>query len=100
MRIERTHLFEADVRRLLVIDLASKNPFAADRYLRLLDETLQATARFPYSKQTSPNLGDAIRKIVIAPYVALYCVRGDRLLALRFLHGHQNITRDLLRPTE
>ena len=100
VRIRRTERFQADVRRLLVVDLASKNPFAADRYLSLLDDALRATARFPYSKQIHPSIGDHIRKILIAPYVVLYCIREDQLVALRFLHTHQDITAKLLRSGE
>lgn len=83
---------------MIVFDLAAKNPYAAGRYLALIDEALRATAAFPLSKQEHPHLGEGVRKILIEPYVILYRPLGDQLVALRFLHGRQEITHRLLDP--
>ena len=97
MKTVRTARFFADVRRLIVTDLASKNPYAADRYLQLIDQAIRATARFPLSKQEHPHLGQGVRKILIDPYVILHTASEAQLVVLRLLHSHQNITRDLLK---
>lgn len=71
MQIVRSERFVSDIRRMITIDLAARNPFSADRYLLAIDRALQTTARFPLSKQEHPNLGVGVRKIAIDPYVIL-----------------------------
>lgn len=97
VKIDRTDLFLADVRKLILFDLASKNPYAADRYLTQIDQALEHTAEYPRSKQVHGYLGKGVRKILIMPYVVLYRMQGTTLQALRFLHSHQHITRAALK---
>ena len=99
MKIDKTDRFEADIRRLIIVDLAAKNPYAAQRYLLDTDRVLADTANYPLSKQELPHLGAGIRSIQLAPYVIFYRVRGDTLRALRFFacapehHPHPSHSR-------
>jgi toxin ParE1/3/4 len=71
----------------------------AGKYGRAIQASINRTAEFPGIGSPRPALGLGTRVVMVRPFLIFYEVaEDDSVLVLRILHGHRNITRDLLRP--
>ena len=71
----------------------------AERYAKQFRATIERLLHWPESGAPRPVLGEAVRIVVVSPYVLIYeYSRSDDTLALlRILHGRRNITEELVR---
>jgi len=53
-------------------------------------------AEFPASEAPRPKLGVAARIKLVHPYVVIYDHHDDTVTVLRVLHGHRDITIELM----
>jgi len=67
------------------------------RYRSDFDSLFERPVMFPRSGASRPHLGHSIRIGVVTPYVAVYELDEDHVIALRVLDGRRNITRRLIR---
>jgi toxin ParE1/3/4 len=71
----------------------------AEQYGRRFYRTIERLLDAPQSGAPRPALGADVRIAIVSPYVVIYeyAMSDDTVVLLRILHGHRNITGDLLR---
>ena len=69
----------------------------ADKYGRGIQASINRVSEFPGTGSPRSEIGSGIRVVVVRPYLIFYEIaEDDSVMVLRILHGHRNITRDLL----
>lgn len=71
--------------RAAVAYLAERNPLAAKRLRRRIEEAAQTLARFPERNRASRPGGR--RQLVVRPYILIYVVQDETVMITRVLHG-------------
>src|SRR5690242_20561410 len=56
----------------------------------------RSLAQFPYAGSSRAELGSDVRIKIVFPYVVFYDHTADTVTILRILHGHRDITAELL----
>ncbi len=91
MKIDYTRDAIRDLVRLREF-IAEKNPFAADRYAKLIKTGILRLAdqpRLGYGVNRAPE-PENIRDLVIGDYIARYLLTDDRIVILRIWHHREN----------
>ena len=68
----------------------------ADRYGADFKRIYRSLAQFPDGGSPRRSLGSDVRAKTVYPYVAFYEHTADTVTILRVLHGHRDISGDLL----
>lgn len=68
--------------------IAVDNSAAARQTVARLFESIDALLRLPGMGR--PGRVPATRELVVAPYLIVYTVDGERLIVLRIIHGARN----------
>jgi toxin ParE1/3/4 len=68
--------------------LAARNPAASQRLLQRIADARQQLADFPQSGP--PAVTPGLRRLIVAPYVLTYRIRGTVVEVLDFRHGRQS----------
>lgn len=68
--------------------IAVDNPAAAKQTVKRLFEAIEALMRLPGMGRTGRV--PATRELVVAPYLVVYTVEGERLIVLRIIHSARN----------
>jgi len=90
---------EADTSDILYYVAREAGQRIAEEYGRRFYRTIERLVDLPQSGSPRPVLGPNVRIAVVSPYVLIYeyISADDTVILLRILHGHRNITGDLLR---
>ena len=69
----------------------------ADDYAERFDKTLRKMLGiFPGAGRQRPEFGPDIRSLPIVPYVVLYRVKNRRVVVLRIVHSHSDLSQSIL----
>lgn len=96
-RIQVSALAKQDVRGILADLRERAGDVVARRYGAHIKRIYRSLAEFPAGGAPRPSLGSEARIKIVYPYVVIYDHSADTATVLRVLHGHRNITADLLR---
>jgi toxin ParE1/3/4 len=95
-RVFLSTLARQDVRDILA-DLSERAGSAvARRYGDDFKRIYRSLAQFPAGGSPRRSLGSDVRVKIVYPYVVFYEDAADTVMILRILHGHRDITVDLL----
>ena len=95
-RVRVSALAGQDVRNILS-DLGRRaGRLVAGRYMADFRRVYLTLAKFPASGSPRPNLGVAARVKLVHPYVVIYDHHEDVVTILRVLHGHRDMTIELV----
>jgi toxin ParE1/3/4 len=95
-RVQLSALARQDVRDILA-DLSERAGSAvARRYGADFKRIYRSLAQFPAGGSPRRSLGPDVRVKIVYPYVVFYENAADTVMILRILHGHRDITVDLL----
>jgi plasmid stabilization system protein ParE len=99
VRVELSERAQADFEDILDYLAEQASPAIAERYGQDIRASINRLAEFPYQGAPRPELGAHIRIMIVYPYLVFYDpVTVPRLVkVLRILHGHRNVTGELLR---
>jgi toxin ParE1/3/4 len=78
--------------------IAEDSPSAADRLLRRFERAELRLADFPASAQRRDDLRPGLRMLPVGNYLILYCVEGEEVLVVRYIHGAREIGEALDGP--
>lgn len=72
----------------------------AARYARDIQAAINRLEGLPHIGPPRPKLGANIRILIVAPYLVIYDPDTyEDVVVLRILHGHRNITRAMVHPS-
>ncbi|MBX9908099.1 MAG: type II toxin-antitoxin system RelE/ParE family toxin [Beijerinckiaceae bacterium] len=71
--------------------IALDSPRAADELVERFRRRWRLLTTQPYSGPARPDIGPAIRHLVIGSYLTLYRVHADHIEILRVLHGRRDL---------
>jgi plasmid stabilization system protein ParE len=95
-RVLVSALAKQDVRDILK-DLSERAGYAvANRYAADFKNVYRSLVDFPGGGPPRRSLGSDARIKIVFPYVIIYDHRADTVTVLRVLHGHRDITVELL----
>ncbi len=95
-RILLSALARQDLRDILA-DIAERaGSTVAHRYGEDFKRIYRSIAQFPAGGAPRRSLGSDVRVKIVYPYVVFYEDVADTVTILRVLHGHRDITADLL----
>ena len=95
-RVLVSALAKQDVRDILQ-DLSERAGHAvANRYAADFKHVYRSLVEFPAGGPPRRSLGRDARIKIVYPYVVFYEYRADTVTILRVLHGHRDVTAELL----
>ena len=80
--------------------IASDNEAAANRYEKLIADSIAQLADHPLLGRARPEYGDHSRALVVGDYLIIYQLRADRVDVSRVIHGARDIPRTLGNSTD
>lgn len=88
--------FSADAHREIaeiVQYLYERNPFAAHRFLGLVDEKCELLAERPLIGRLRPELGEEIRSFVAGNYLMFYVPGSEGIDVYHVIYGGRDLSR-------
>ncbi len=82
------------------LEIASKNPAAADRLYDRLEARVKVLGEYPEIGTARSDIAAEARMLVEGSYLVLYRIRADDVQIVRVLHGARNIDRQLYKESE
>lgn len=67
--------------------LADKDPDAAIKLLRKIDNRVNLIKRYPSLGELDPRFGEGVRRVIVSPYLILYIVSEAEIVILRIYHS-------------
>lgn len=82
------------------LEIASKNPAAADRLYDRLEARVKVLGEYPEIETARPDIAAEARMLVKGSYLVLYRVRADDVQIVRVLHGARDVDQQLFEEGE
>jgi toxin ParE1/3/4 len=82
------------------LEIASKNPAAADRLYDRLEARVKILGEYPEIGTARPDIAVEARMLVESSYLILYRIRVGDVQIVRVLHGARDIDRHLFEEGE
>ena len=73
------------------LEIASKNPAAADRLYDRLEARVKVLGEFPEIGTARPDISAEVRMLADGSYLILYRIATDNVQIVRVLHGAREI---------
>jgi toxin ParE1/3/4 len=73
--------------------LSSRNPAAADRVLRAINDSLRRLTDFPYTGRERDEFGPAIRSLVVRSYLVFHRIEGNDIVVIRVVDGRMDLSK-------
>lgn len=70
-------------------------PNVADETIQRIADRFHQLARSPHMGRPRSELGERVRGLLVAPYLALYRIEDHSIVILRVLHTSRNLTRTI-----
>ena len=82
------------------LEIASKNPAAADRLYDRLEARVKVLGKYPEIGAARSDIAAEARMLVEGSYLILYRIRADDVQVVRVLYGARDIDRQLYEEGE
>lgn len=73
--------------------LSSRNPVAANRTFRTINESLQRLTDFPYTGRERTEFGPGMRSLVVRTYLVFHRIEGDSIDIVRVVDGRMDLSK-------